>query len=247
MSSQVKPWYVPQLLALKQAPELLIPEQQRKVALYTADYEQSIRELWEASKPKLTTGIMTPEEFADEMEALANDVWPEAIADILGIDVEDLTDKQREMIDEAVSSNSSFLHDSLAPDIARAIEAGASDISSFDFRTIFMYAGALWSLGSLATVMFDGISIRDLTDLFIFFGPNDEATCTGERGCAQFANGVYTVAQILAEDIIPGHLACYHNCRHFILPIASPLREKHLAGCHDQRRTLRSENEHPKL
>jgi len=77
----------------------------------------------------------------------------------------------------------------------------------------------LWGFGMLSTIVFDGIQLRDALSLFMFSGPNDERTCTGPRGCAQHVGQVYTVAQILLYDIIPGHMKCGGNCRHMLFPI----------------------------
>lgn len=209
-----------------------LPDYALKIAQHTSSYEDFIRELWETFKQDPTKENAIA--FIEAIVTASDKVWEEFFLDIL--DVEDLTLQQRKLLQQEVSKHKDYLQNSLLPDLIKGIDAGVHDFSNLDYRVIFLYSGALWSSGFLATVMFDGLSLRDLADLFIFFGPNDENTCTGTRGCENYANKVYTVAQILADDIIPGHMRCLHNCRHMLLPVASPLKEqsKHMPGRHNQ-------------
>jgi hypothetical protein len=192
----------------------------RRIAAATSRYEDAITELWEEFK-------MHPSEenakvFADKLRDLGIELWPEAMIDILGID-DELTPDMRQVLDEQLTEHHGFIFESLLPDIVKELREGREAFNNFDFRVIFMYAGALWMFGSLATVMFDGLDMRDLADVFLFAGPNDENTCTGPDGCEQHVGKLYTVAQILAQNIIPGRFRCLTSCRHMLIPVASPL------------------------
>lgn len=205
------------LLKLKQE---FTSEEAGRIASWTATYEERIRKLWEAFKRNPSKE--GAEQLAKEIKKASIELWPQAMADVLGLEVGNLPTKHRRKLTQALAEHHDYIDTSLLPDVIRAFEEGAI-FDSLDHRVVFMYAGALWSFGFLTTVMFDGLDVRDLADLFIFLGPNDSATCQGDRGCAQFANKVFPVYRIIAEDIIPGHLQCYTNCRHMLLPVASPL------------------------
>jgi len=196
----------------------------------TAKYEQAIREAWEAFKRDPSEA--NAHNFIQYVIGVSSDLWPAVMMEILN--VPDLSPDQKMKLEEELTTHHNYLTTSLLPDVIKGIQLG--NLDSLDYRTIFLYAGALWAFGSLATVMFDGLSLRDLGDLFLFVGPNDEATCTGEHGCQQHVGKAYTVAEILARNIIPGHLRCITNCRHMLLPIASfpEKKKKHLPGMHDQ-------------
>lgn len=166
------------------------------------------------------------------MKMQATSLWPPAIADILGVG--HLTERQARVLERELITHFDYIDTSLLPDITRMFGSegilSGEDFNKFDHRTIFMYAGALWSLGFLATVTFDGVNVRDLADVFMFVGPNDGLTCQGDRGCDQFANKMFTVADILARDIVPGHLQCLTNCRHMLWPVASSLQRATKGG-----------------
>lgn len=212
----------------------------------TLAYEQAIKAAWIDFKRNPTEANAT--KFAEFLKTYSGRHWPEVVKAVLG--VPELSPQQQKMLEDALGEHHEYVMTSLLPDVLKA--ASADNLNAMDHRAIFLYAGALWSFGLLATVMFDGLEVRDLADLFLFAGPNDDATCRGERGCEQYAGKVFTVAQILAENIIPGRLRCVTNCRHMLLPIASPLNKpklpkptmeygqwqsefKHLAGRHDQK------------
>lgn len=217
----VVPWWVKGLseIAGKEG-EIKLPPQQKKLSERTLQYEEKLRRVWEEHKPALLEGSVDADTVVKRLAEVAEGDWFESVADILGVPVESLTMDQRNLIQDELARNQDYLFDSLKPDLLRALTE-KKPLEPFDYRVSVLYAGALWALGSLATVMFDGLSWRDLGDMFLFFGPLDERTCTGPRGCAQHVGKVYTVLQILTQDIIPGHLQCLHNCRHFLIPIAS--------------------------
>lgn len=209
-----------------------LPDSIAALADGTTGYEAEIRTAWDAYK--LDPTPKKAEEFIDYLMVISGVMWPEVMAAVLGIAVDELTVDQQQVLQDALDEHHAYMRESLLPDITRYQQLGKLD--SLDYRTIVLYAGALWQFGNLATVMFDGTKLRDLADLFMFAGPNDSETCTGERGCQSHANRVYTVAQILTEEIIPGRMRCLTNCRHFLLPLASPLKGvKHQMGRHDQR------------
>lgn len=224
-------------IVLKQEPPL--PRYVTEISTATGEYEKRLRTLWEAFKENPTRDAA--KRLAEQMKAASAEYWPEAVASVLGVGTEDLIPKQRRMVKDALDEHHNFIDKSLLPDILRVFDRGgvfeADDFNIFDHRMIFMYAGALWSLGFLATITYDGLNVRDLADVFVMLGPDDERTCTGPRGCHKFVNKFFTVAQIITDDIIPGHFACLTNCRHIMLPVASPLtkREKHQPGKHPQK------------
>lgn len=164
-------------------------------------------------------------QFIADLKDLAQQRWEPAVLAILGIDA--LTDEQALRLDQMLQENIGFMDNSLGPAIALAVQEDrtgekpplAERLLALDHRVAAMYAGALWSAGSLMFALFDGVQARDMLSLFMFVGPNDEHTCTGPRGCQQYANRVFTLAQILADEIIPGHLRCLTNCRHLLLPL----------------------------
>lgn len=187
-------------------------------------YEDAIRALWESAKPSIVRrGEPAVREFIDRMVRLAQEWWPEALLDILG--VEEMTPEQELMADQQMEENIAFMRGSLGPAIAARLREDFDSrslierLAALDHRVIAMYAGALWAAGSLMFATFDGLQARDMAALFMFIGPDDEATCRGPRGCHQYANGIFPLVQILAERIIPGQLQCLTNCRHFLLPV----------------------------
>ena len=204
---------------LKQKVEL--PDYVVSIAESTAAYESDIAALWDNFKKNPTEDNALL--FINELENLADEDFEKLFLDLL--DEVDLSDRQRAYLEEQVSENKGYMRTSLMPDIIKGIKSGQTDFSNMDYRVLALYSGALWSFGFMSTVMWDGLEMRDAADLFIFAGPDDEETCTGERGCDQHVGKVYTVAQILAENIIPGKLKCLTNCRHMLIPIASPLGE----------------------
>lgn len=230
-SGVTSPWVLLDVFrwaATKLKQEAPVPKYVGAIADATSEYERQVRILWEAFKRAPTAA--NARRLADAMKRVSEEYWPEAAADILGLDIEDMTSRQRRVVDEAIEEHSDFIDSSLLPDLLRVFSEGGllepDQFNVFDHRILLMYPGALWSLGFLLTVTFDGTSLRDLADVFVFIGPHDELTCTGERGCAQFKNKPYTVAQIIAEQIIPGRLQCLTNCRDMLIPIASPFAEE---------------------
>lgn len=222
--SKAQPWWAIQVykdLALQLKQEVAIPDYVFKISSNTADYEKKIRELWDEFKENPTKE--NAERFAEYMKEYSRELWYDSLLDILGVD--ELTEKQQELLDEKLAEHHNYIEGSLLPDIIKGIDKELDSFDNFDYRVIFLYAGALWAFGFLGTIMFDGLSIRDLADLFIFVGPNDENTCVGERGCQKHVGKIYTVAEILARNIIPGNFKCLTNCRHILLPVMSPLGE----------------------
>lgn len=223
------PWYA--VVAYKEAcvrlkqPTDELPDYVIALSEGTASYEKRIRDAWEVLKADPTED--NARAFTQLMQVYSQQMWPEVLKRVLG--VTELSQEQIDFLQEQLRIHHGYIRDSLLPDIIKSL----ASLDSLDYRATALYAGALWSVGSLATVMFDGANVRDLADLFMFVGPNDEATCTGERGCARHVGQVYTVAQILENDIVPGRFRCMTNCRHFLLPVASPLVEKHLPARHD--------------
>ncbi len=222
---RLAPWTTLEIfeaLAISLKQDIDMPDYILQIASGTSEYEKRIRELWEEFKKNPTEA--NAKKLAEEMKKSSSEIWPEVIAVILGLVLFDLTDEQREFIDRSLEEHHQYIDKSLLPDILDMLHKGL-DLSKLDHRVVFMYAGALWSVSYFASILYDGISLRNLADLFIFLGPNDEETCAGPRGCKQYANKIYTVAQILAQNIIPGQLRCLTNCRHMLFPIASPLKE----------------------
>lgn len=218
------PWTTLQLfeqLAQQLKEDNPLPPYVSAIAAGTSTYEDVIRTEWEKFKKDPT------EDNARALIAFlmdfTNDYWRSYMADVLGISPEQLTPRQIQEYNSSLAEHQDYLKESLLPDLIKAIKAGVTDFSNFDYRVIFLYAGALWSFGFLASVLFDGTDLRDLADFFMFVGPNDDATCEGERGCKQHVNKVYTVAEILARHIIPGKLRCLTSCRHILIPIASSI------------------------
>lgn len=198
---------------------LPLPDYAVRLAGGVAKYEEKLRELWAAFKKNPNEN--NARALAEFMKQNSSKIWYQTTLDILGID--QLTDAQEELLRENLEEHHSFIEGSLLPDLAKAISAGYEDFSMFDYRVIFLYAGALWSWGFLATIAFDGLELRDLADLFMFVGPRDEGTCIGPRGCSQHVGKIYTVLELLEKRIIPGKLACLTSCRHMLIPVASPL------------------------
>lgn len=217
--------------ALKQDdPDL--PDYITSIAVSTSQYEDTLRALWEDFKNNPSEA--NAKALIDALKEESDAAWELLALELFGVEVEDLIDAQKKMLRDSIQEHHNYLENSLYPDLITAIQEN-KPLENMDYRLLFLYSGALWSFGFLASITFDGLDFRDLGDLFIFAGPNDETTCTGDRGCKQYANKVFTVAQILAEDIIPGRLRCLTNCRHMLLPIASPLSsKKHLPGQHPQ-------------
>lgn len=222
-----------------------LPDYVLAIAKYTAEYEQLIRAAW--LEFKRNPDPATAQAFADMLVNISSERWAEWLPIILGVD--SLSSRQQEHLDELLRDHHNYILTSLLPDILRNIENKDQKtivedglLDSLDHRAIFLYAGAFWSAGFLFSIAYDGLNVRDLMDLFMFIGPQDERTCTGARGCSQHVGKIYAVFQILADDIIPGHLNCLTSCRHILLPVASPLTEqksyeradKHKQGQHDQ-------------
>jgi hypothetical protein len=222
-NSDLRMWDMVRVVLKQQDGDELVTAGIAKIARYTTNYEDTLKALWEQFK--LSPTRENARALVDAMNQAARDQWEVAIQDIVGVDR--LTDAQRAVLTEELATNNNYLLSSLLPDLTRMFDdhgiLNASSWAKFDHRVVFMYAGALWSLGFLATVMFDGAQLRDLTDLFMFAGPKDTTTCQGERGCEQYVNKVLTVADILARDIIPGRMNCLTSCRHMLFPVASPL------------------------
>lgn len=204
-------------LTLKE--ELPLPNYVVRLSEGVANYETVLRSLWEDFKNNPTQS--NARALANFMKENSDKIWLETTLDILGID--ELSEQQERILRENLDTHHSYIENSLYPDLIKAIVDGREDFSNFDYRLIFLYAGALWSFGFLATVMFDSLELRDLADLFIFLGPRDEGTCRGERGCFQHVGKIYTVLEILEKQIIPGYLSCLTSCRHMLIPVASPL------------------------
>lgn len=222
MMLDLPPWST--LLIFKELSQQLkedypLPTYTTKIAVGTASYEEVIRTLWEDFKHNPTAA--NAKKFIAALVDYSSDYWMDYLADVLDVDVDRLTKAQLDHLHKAVEEHQGYLQNSLLPDLLKAIAAGVGDFDSFDYRVIFLYAGALWSFGFLSTIMFDGLQPRDAGDLFIFLGPNDENTCEGERGCKQHVNKTYTVAEILLDDLIPGHFRCLTSCRHILIPVAS--------------------------
>lgn len=202
----------------------VIPDGIGAMARHVTDYEGEIRNVWaEAKEDIVRRGEPAVEDFIERLVELAYEKWEPAVLDILGLDI--LTPSQERIFLDELETHIAYMRDSLGPELLRRLQEDYDDRSlmerlvALDHRIIAMYAGALWSAGSLLFAMFDGIQARDMAALFMFAGPDDENTCRGPRGCHQYANRIFPLAQILAEKIIPGQLQCLTNCRHILLPI----------------------------
>jgi len=194
-----------------------------KLSEATSRYERDIARRWEQAKREAEDddrGAIAA--FIAWFVTQARRRWERALLNMLGI--EEFTPEQLEVFEAALAEHIRYIQDSLEPAIVAQMELDddrslAEKLLALDHRVTAMYAGALWAAGSLMFAMFDGAQPRDMVALFMFAGPNDANTCTGPRGCDQYANHIFPLAQILAEDIIPGHLECLTNCRHMLLPI----------------------------
>lgn len=206
-------------LSIKLKQELELPDYVLKISGATADYEKKIADLW--AEFKQDPNDDTAKVFIEKLQEIADNDWEQLFLNLL--DQIDLNRKQRKFLEKELNDNKKYMVNSLYPDLIKELAKGNTAFNNLDYRVIALYAGALWSFGFLSTVMWDGLEARDLADVFLFIGPKDEATCTGERGCEQHVGKFYTVAQILKDQIIPGKLKCLTNCRHMLLPIASPI------------------------
>lgn len=191
-----------------------IPASITMLSLGTASYEERIRELWQylKSDPKAEGNA---DQFVEKLLASSEELWPVVIADVLGIP--ELSEDQKIFVSSVLGEHHNYVRNSLYPDIVKYITNNTS-LEGLDYRVVFLYAGALWSAGNLATVMFDGASVRDLTDVFLFYGPNDNSNC---EDCKRLVNNIYTVAEILSKQLIPGKLSCLTSCRHMLIPLGS--------------------------
>jgi hypothetical protein len=218
--TQIQPWksleiYKNLSLTLKQ--DNPMPPYLFKIANSTSNYEKKLRELWAEFKKNPTTS--NAKKLADYMKEYSREIWRDSLLDILGIS--ELSDKEQEILNEQLDIHNGFIQNSLLPDLIKEIGKGREMFDNFDYRVIFLYAGALWSFGFLATIMFNGLELRDLSDIFIFTGPNDAMTCRGRKGCSQHVGKPYTVAEILGRDLIPGRFYCKTSCRHILIPFMS--------------------------
>lgn len=216
------PWDTLQIfnqMALRLKQEYPLPAYTTRIATGTADYEQYIRKLW--NEFKLEPTQQNAENFINALVEYSTMYWKDYMANVLGVDVNKLSAAQLEKLQEELDKHHYYLRNSLLPDLIKAIAAGTDNFNNFDYRVIFLYSGALWSFGFLSTIAFDGLQPRDAADMFIFLGPDDENTCTGERGCKQHVGKIYTVAEILVDRLWPGSFRCLTSCRHILIPVAS--------------------------
>lgn len=216
----IAPWHTLSIfkdasVAIKQ--EHPLPISIENIALGVAAYEGFIRQLWDEFKRSPSKA--NARRFIKLVVDTTGGRWRDFMQDILAID--GLSEAQQTLLKTEIDKHINYLRTSLLPDLIKALENGRTDFENFDYRVIFLYAGALWSFGFLSTVSFDGLQPRDAADLFIFIGPDDENTCDGPRGCRQHVNKVYTASELLLGGIIPGSLRCLTSCRHITLPVAS--------------------------
>jgi len=219
---KIQPWRTIEIykeVAFNLKQEVPLSESNQFIAAATSTYEDRLRQLWEEFKKNPTEA--NARKLAKEMKKASEEIWYYTIQGIINLDY--LSQAQEDLLREKLEEHHNYIDTSLLPDLLKAIKEGIEDFSNLDYRVIFLYAGALWSFGSLISVTFDGVDLRDLADIFMFVGPNDENTCDGERGCKDHVGKLYTVAEILAENIIPGFFKCQSSCRHMLVPIASPL------------------------
>ncbi len=207
----------------KQA-EPVVPRGLEELSWRVVAYEDAIRRRWDEAKEDIAhRGDVAVQDFIDWMVQNAHLSWEPAI--LAMFEVEAMTPEIEARFREEFDQHLAYMRDSLQPDILTRVREEDEErsllerLAALDHRVVAMYAGALWSAGSLLFAVFDGVQARDLAALFMFIGPNDEATCTGDRGCDQYANRIFPLAQILAEEIIPGRMTCITNCRHYLLPI----------------------------
>lgn len=221
---KIQPWKTVEIfkeLSVQLKREVPLHPLNIKIAQATGFYEEKLRELWENFKKDPTRKKAL--ELARFMVKYSAEIWRESALTIL--DVDELSQEQEDLLKEKMDEHHGFINKSLLPDLLKSIAAGTTDFGSFDYRVIFLYAGALWAFGSLLSITFDGLEPRDAADLFIFAGPNDENTCEGDRGCKQHVGKTYTVSEIVIGQILPGSMKCLTSCRHMLIPIASPLNE----------------------
>lgn len=221
---KIQPWKTVQIfkeLSIHLKQEVPLHSLNIKISHATTSYEEKLRELWENFKQDPTRKKAL--ELAKFMVKFSAEIWRESALTIL--DVDELSQAQEDLLKEKMDKHHGFINKSLLPDLLKAIAAGVTEFGNFDYRVIFLYAGALWAFGSLLSVTFDGLEPRDAADLFLFAGPDDENTCEGDRGCKQHVGKSYIVSEILVDQIIPGTLKCLTSCRHMLIPIASPINE----------------------
>lgn len=192
-----------------------------KIAQATGFYEEKLRELWEDFKQDPTKA--KARKLASYMVKHSKEIWTQSALTIL--DVDELSQEQEDLLEEKMEEHHGYINKSLLPDLLKALDAGTTDFGNFDYRVIFLYAGALWAFGTLLSITFDGLEPRDAADLFLFAGPNDENTCEGDRGCKKHVGKTYMVSELIVDQILPGAMKCLTSCRHMLIPVASPINE----------------------
>lgn len=182
---------------------------------YVSQYEDTLRDLWEKFKQNPT--IEMARQLGSLIKEAVGEIWRSMFMELLNIDW--LPKTHYEFWDKETRTHYGYIDNSLVPDLIEEIEKGRTNFLPFDYRVIFLYAGALWSFGFSSIIRFEGYEFRKLTDLYVFAGPDDENTCEGERGCSNYVDKVFTVAEIINQNIIPGKMKCLMNCRHMLLPV----------------------------
>lgn len=218
------PWRVVEVVwqaAIKAQEELPLPAAIVAIAAGTAEYENELRKLWEQFKKDPTED--NANQFIAAVVEYSNELWPEVLKEVLGID--EFVQSQVELLRRELGKHHDYLRESLLPDIQKGLAEDKKDFSNMDYRVIMLYAGALWAIGHEMNVRYHGLLTRDLNERFAFVGPNDSETCEGENGCAPHVGKIYTVAEILERDIIPGHFKCLTNCRHMLVPVEQAMGE----------------------
>ena len=209
-------------LSLQLKQELPLPDYVVRISEGTSNYEEQLRRLWSQFKEK--PNKTNAKKLAKFIKEKSDEIWREETLKILGVN--ELSEEQEQLLQEELTKHHDYIDNSLLPDIIKGIDEQLEDFPhNLDYRVIFLYSGALWKWGFLLSIMYDGFELRDMADLFMFLGPKDEGNCTGLRGCKQHVGKVYTVLQILQDRILPGELKCLTNCRHMLIPVASPLGE----------------------
>lgn len=206
---------------LKQG-DATLPDYVQNLARQTIKYEEALRQIWQEFKGDPSTSAA--DTFIKNMMEVSRDMWPLVILEILGID--EPTDEQKAFIEEKLAEHHGYMQNSLHPDIRASLglykKAPDEDkpgwFDRLNYRTIFLYAGALWAVGNLVNIYYDGKRRRSLKESYYFLGPNDAEICIGSRGCKTFTGRKFTVGRIISENIFPGQMRCLTSCRHILVP-----------------------------
>lgn len=219
--TSLMPWRsIGLLYGLKQ--DVALPDYVQDLARRTIKYEEALRQIWQEFKGD--PSIISVDAFIENMMDVSRDMWPFVILEVLGI--AKLTAEQEAFIEEKLAEHQGYMQNSLQPGIMASLGTYASApeedkpgwFDRLDYRVIFLYAGALWAVGNLINIYYEGEHRRNLKEFYYFMGPNDAEICVGPRGCKTFTGKKFTVERIITENIFPGQMRCLTSCRHILVP-----------------------------